>query len=186
MGQWEYKVVPTPRRPKRAKGVKGNSDRFAFALTEAINEVAEDGWEFVKTETLPMEAKPGLFKARVEVFQSLMVFRRAMGEELVQNQGDAGAILPVAAAAAVGMTAERYVAPTEDNQSLISAEQEIEVDYPPQPTTVDAAQEQVEAIADAHMASGQDAPEASAEEVEFDVGSIDPLKRVVEANRSGS
>ena len=177
MGQWEYKVVPTPRKPKRAKGVKGNSDRFAFALTEAINDVASEGWEFVKTETLPMEAKPGLFKARVEVFQSLMVFRRPLGGSEALGAEDAGAILPVAAAATTtALTAERYVAPTPENQSSLSAS-EAEMPEPVAAIENETAQ-QVEA-------AQAPADKVEEDELAFDVGGIDPLKRVVEANRTG-
>jgi len=59
MGKYEYKVLPTPRRAKRAKGVKGEPARFAHALTEMMNVEAAEGWEYLKSETLPMEAKSG-------------------------------------------------------------------------------------------------------------------------------
>jgi len=62
MGKYEYKVLPTPRRAKRAKGVKGEPARFAHALTEMMNVEAAEGWEYLKSETLPMEAKSGMFK----------------------------------------------------------------------------------------------------------------------------
>ena len=162
MSQWEYKVVPTPKRPKKAKGVKGNSDRFAYALAEAINEVAADGWEFVKTETLPMEARPGMFKARTEVFETLMIFRRstALRSDDVPDMPP-GIITPVAgsAAAAGALTAERYVPPLEEPPMV----EESEVQYTLEPDA-----------------------EAVEPEVEFDAGNIDPLKKVVEANRSGN
>lgn len=161
MGQWEYKVVPTPRRPKKAKGVKGDPDRFAYALAEAINEVAAEGWEFVKTETLPMESKPGVFKARVEVFQTLMFFRRPVaGSEVHEDvipQMPPGIITPVTTATAGALTAERYVPPIEDNS--VSPEP-----MPEMPPETDA--------------------DFKEPEVEFDAGNIDPLKKVVEANRS--
>ena len=186
MDKWEYKVVPTPRRPKRAKGVKGNSDRFAFALTEAINDVAAEGWEFVKTETLPMEAKPSLFKARVEVFQSLMVFRRALDEPVPDfqdevAQDEAGAIIPAVAAAATAtpaLTAERYVAPTDDNQSALAAEPEI--GEPP------AELEEPRPVANKIELDADEMAEILERENAFDVGNVDPLKKVVEANRSGN
>jgi len=53
MGKYEYKVLPTPRRAKRAKGVKGEPARFAHALTEMMNVEAAEGWEYLKSETLP-------------------------------------------------------------------------------------------------------------------------------------
>ncbi len=78
MGKYEYKVLPTPRRAKRAKGVKGEPARFAHALTEMMNVEAAEGWEYFKSETLPMEAKSGMFKGVTETFQCVLVFRRAL------------------------------------------------------------------------------------------------------------
>jgi len=50
MSQYEYKVIPTPRRAKRAKGVKGEAARFANVLTDAMNVEAAEGWEFVRAQ----------------------------------------------------------------------------------------------------------------------------------------
>ena len=102
MSQFEYKVIPTPRRPKRAKGVKGEPARFANVLTDAINEIAIDGWEFYKTETLPMDAKPGWFSKRVEMFQSVMVFRRVMVVSPVEEPATPDLVAPLSAAAVAG------------------------------------------------------------------------------------
>lgn len=81
MGKYEYKVLPTPRRAKRAKGVKGEPARFAHALTEMMNVEAAQGWEYLKSETLPMEAKSGMFKGVTETFQCVLVFRRSLEVE---------------------------------------------------------------------------------------------------------
>ena len=78
MSQYEYKVIPTPRRAKRAKGVKGEAARFANVLTDAMNVEAAEGWEFVRSETLPMERKTKMFKAPVELNQTVLVFRRSL------------------------------------------------------------------------------------------------------------
>ena len=58
MNHYEYKVVPAPRRAKRVRGVKAAEELFALTLTDAINEVARQGWEYVRAEHLPAEA-PG-------------------------------------------------------------------------------------------------------------------------------
>ena len=76
MSRYEYSVIPTPRKPRRAKGMKTNAARFAHMLTEEINAQAEDGWEYVRSETLPMDERPGMFKKAVETYQTVMVFRR--------------------------------------------------------------------------------------------------------------
>ena len=78
MSQFEYKVIPTPRRAKRAKGVKGEAARFANVLTDAMNAQAAEGWVFVRSETLPMERKTKMFKAPVELNQTVLVFRRSL------------------------------------------------------------------------------------------------------------
>lgn len=96
MNQFEYKAVPTPRRGKRAKGVKGEPARFAHVITETINEFAKDGWEYYKSETLPMEAKNGLFKGRVETFQSLLIFRKAVTDNTDTSESAALPLPPVA------------------------------------------------------------------------------------------
>ncbi|MCB1331859.1 MAG: DUF4177 domain-containing protein [Maritimibacter sp.] len=72
---FEYKVVPAPTRGRRAKGVKTPADRFAFALEETINECAQEGWEYLRTDTLPAEERQGL-TGRTTVYQNMLVFRR--------------------------------------------------------------------------------------------------------------
>ncbi len=73
---YEYKVVPAPARGLKAKGLKSAEDRFANALESAINELAADGWEYLRADTLPCEQRDGLL-SKTTVFQNLLVFRRA-------------------------------------------------------------------------------------------------------------
>ncbi|HBZ42997.1 MAG TPA: DUF4177 domain-containing protein [Maritimibacter sp.] len=75
MQRYEYKVVPAPRKGKRAKGVKGLEARFAHTLSEALNELAIEGWEYLRADTLPVEERSGLTSKHTS-FQSLLVFRR--------------------------------------------------------------------------------------------------------------
>ena len=76
MQRYEYKVIPAPRRGVKAKAAKSNRDKFANALTELMNAQAREGWDYQRAESLPSEEKPGLLKAAVEVYQSVLVFRR--------------------------------------------------------------------------------------------------------------
>lgn len=92
MARFEYQVIPTPRKPRRAKGKKTNADRFAHMLTEEINAQAALGWEFVRSETLPMDERPGMFKKPVETYQTVMVFRR----EIASDEGEV--VLPAISA----------------------------------------------------------------------------------------
>lgn len=72
---FEYKVVPAPTRGRKARGVKTPADRFARALEETINELASEGWEYLRTDTLPAEERQGL-TGRTTVYQNMLVFRR--------------------------------------------------------------------------------------------------------------
>ena len=76
MQTYEYRVVPAPKRSKRKKGVKGAAGRFAAVLMETMNEQAAEGWEYLRSDSLPVEEKPGLLKSRVETYQTVLVFRR--------------------------------------------------------------------------------------------------------------
>ena len=75
--QYEYKVVPAPTRGKKARGVKTPADRFAHTLSETMNAQAAEGWEYLRTDTLPSEQRSGL-TGRTTVFQNMLVFRRAV------------------------------------------------------------------------------------------------------------
>ncbi len=101
MGHFEYKVLPTPRRTKRAKGVKGEPARFAHMLTELMNVEAAEGWEYYKSETLPTEIKNGLFKSRIETTQTVLVFRRSLKSD------DDSEILSITPAAEPRLSASR-------------------------------------------------------------------------------
>lgn len=82
---FEYKVVPAPTRGKKARGVKTAADRFAHALGEVMNELAADGWEYLRTDTLPSEERSGL-TGRTTVFQNMLVFRRAVAAEVATEE----------------------------------------------------------------------------------------------------
>ncbi|MBS1303793.1 DUF4177 domain-containing protein [Loktanella sp. SALINAS62] len=78
MDRSEYLVVPAPRRGLKDKSVKGIEARFAAAMQAVLNHHAADGWEYLRTDTLPSEGREGLTMTRVTVFQNMLVFRRAI------------------------------------------------------------------------------------------------------------
>ena len=80
MSGFEYKVVPAPMRGLKAKGVKGTPARFANALESVMNAYGAEGWEYVRTDTLPSEERTGL-TGRTTVYQNMMVFRKAVVTE---------------------------------------------------------------------------------------------------------
>ncbi|OSP56409.1 hypothetical protein [Pseudoruegeria sp. SK021] len=72
-----YKVLPAPARARKIKGGGTAEDRFADTLSEVLNTQAQDGWEFLRAETLPSEERAGLTGTR-NVFRTMLVFRRAI------------------------------------------------------------------------------------------------------------
>ncbi|MBC7141945.1 MAG: DUF4177 domain-containing protein [Rhodobacteraceae bacterium] len=76
----EYKVVPAPNRGEKARGLKTPADRFANALASLMNELARDGWEYLRADTLPSEERTG-FTKRTTVYHAVLVFRRALPDE---------------------------------------------------------------------------------------------------------
>lgn len=80
MAQFEYKVVPAPKRGLKARGLKGAEAQFANALATLMNAEAADGWEYQRTDSLPCEERQGL-TGRVTVFQNMLVFRRSLTVE---------------------------------------------------------------------------------------------------------
>lgn len=77
---YEYAVVPAPKKGLKARGVKTSEDRFAYALQTIMNEYGAEGWEYVRTDTLPSEERTGL-TGRTTVYQNMMVFRKAVETE---------------------------------------------------------------------------------------------------------
>lgn len=75
--RYEYKVVPAPEKGQKAKGVKGTPARFAFGLTRKLNELAREGWDYLRAETLPCEERTGL-TGKTITYQNMLVFRRAV------------------------------------------------------------------------------------------------------------
>jgi len=74
---FEYSVVPAPKKGQKAKGVRSAEDRFAYALQQIMNDKGAEGWEYVRTDTLPSEERQGLTGSKT-VYQNVMVFKRAI------------------------------------------------------------------------------------------------------------
>ena len=76
MSSYEYTVIPAPARAEKSKGGRSGIDRFAATLTDTLNEMAREGWDYVRAEVLPAEERSGL-TSRNTVYHNLLVFRRA-------------------------------------------------------------------------------------------------------------
>jgi hypothetical protein len=77
MQQFEYRVVPAPRKAEKARGLKTTAERFAHALSQTMNDMAREGWEYLRADTLPCEERAGL-TGKTTTYQNVLVFRRAL------------------------------------------------------------------------------------------------------------
>jgi hypothetical protein len=75
MSKFEYRAVPAPTRGTKAKTAKSTEDRFALSITEALNEMAAEGWEYVRAETLPCDERKGLTGTQT-TYQNILIFKR--------------------------------------------------------------------------------------------------------------
>ena len=77
--RYAYKCVAAPRRARRAKGHKTANESFCATFETVLSEHAAAGWEYLRTDLVPVEMRKGLFGGLQEVHQGVMVFRRALG-----------------------------------------------------------------------------------------------------------
>ncbi|ADO42860.1 cell division protein FtsZ [Ketogulonicigenium vulgare] len=76
---FEYRVIPAPRRAEKYRGAKTTEDRFTRTIEGLMNEMAVDGWEYQRADSLPCEERRGL-TGHTTVYQTILVFRRAVAE----------------------------------------------------------------------------------------------------------
>lgn len=84
MSTYEYKAVPAPTAGTKAKGVKTVEDRFALSVTDVLNDMSADGWEYLRAEALPCEARKGLTGREITT-QNVLIFRRLTGPSPLQS-----------------------------------------------------------------------------------------------------
>ncbi len=82
--KYEYKVIPAPAKGRKGPGIKGAEGRFAHGLETAINELALEGWEYLRADILPSEERQGLTSSQT-VYRSMLVFRRPLELEGVDS-----------------------------------------------------------------------------------------------------
>lgn len=80
MQRYEYKVIPAPTRGEKTRAAKTTADRFGVALTNLMNEMGSEGWDYVGADTLPCEERVG-FTGSKSSFQNMLVFRRVLDAE---------------------------------------------------------------------------------------------------------
>ena len=81
MPQYQYKVISAPNRGVKAKGVKSPEDRFSHTLEEVMNQMAAEGWEYQRAETLPSVERSGLTSTTTN-WRNVLVFRKILDEAI--------------------------------------------------------------------------------------------------------
>lgn len=76
---FEYKTVGGPERGRKRKGCRTASERVAAAMEELIQTEAAQGWEYLRTDLVPVEERAGLFARRQTMHCAVLVFRRPRG-----------------------------------------------------------------------------------------------------------
>lgn len=113
MQRYEYKVIPAPGRGEKVRGLKTTGERFAHAMTQLMNDMARDGWEYLRADTLPCEERSGL-TSRTTTYQNLLTFRRipaAVAAVEMPRALAAPAVAPVPAAPAPAPQSPLVAAP---------------------------------------------------------------------------
>ncbi len=87
MQAYEYKVVPAPNRGEKERGAKTAAERFGVALSNLMNSMAREGWEYQRAETLPCEERVG-FTGKATNFQNMLVFRRSLAAPTFADMPD--------------------------------------------------------------------------------------------------
>lgn len=103
MPNYEYQVVPAPRKGKSVRKVRGVEAKFANTISVLMNEMAAEGWEYQRAETLPCEERQGLTGKTIK-YHSMLVFRRELAVEADVVDVPAIAVAAVAAPVAVEPT----------------------------------------------------------------------------------
>lgn len=80
MQRFEFKVVPAPRRGEKSRTARTTEDRFALALTNLMNQMGAEGWDYVRADVLPCDERTGLTGSKT-TFQNMLVFRRVIEAE---------------------------------------------------------------------------------------------------------
>ena len=76
---YEFTVVAAPAKAERVEGLRTDADRMAATWTELLNEMALDGWDYVRADTLPNLNSKDLTGTSPKTM-TLLVFRRLLCE----------------------------------------------------------------------------------------------------------
>ncbi len=69
-----YTTIPAPDRAQWAVPLMGKNPDLSDEMTAVLNDMANKGWRFLRSETLPFVARRGLLRRRVEARQAILIF----------------------------------------------------------------------------------------------------------------
>ena len=108
MRKFEYKAIAAPSQGTKARGVKSTEERFALSLTDTLNDMAQEGWEYVRAETLPCEERKGLTGSQ-KTYQNILIFRRLEAQPLALDESPRVRSVPLSQVAAERTISEPVV-----------------------------------------------------------------------------
>jgi hypothetical protein len=85
MSAYEYRVIPAPRKGEKAKGLKTPEARMAQAMETRLNAIGKDGWEYMRSDVVPMEERAGLTSKNVS-YHTVLIFRRNANFGIVTDE----------------------------------------------------------------------------------------------------
>jgi len=86
---FEYKTVAAPEKGKRLRGLTTASERVAAAFEKILQAEAMDGWEYLRTDLLPVTERASWFARPRETHRAVMVFRREVVAAVEAAEEDA-------------------------------------------------------------------------------------------------
>lgn len=84
MQSYEYLAVPAPVKGQKVKGLKAPAERYAHQMTILLNDLAREGWEYWRSDSLPSEERKGL-TGTITVQNNMLIFRRPSAEMLAEH-----------------------------------------------------------------------------------------------------
>ena len=87
---YEYKCIGAPERPRRSRRAKTGSDRLARAMEKIMKDEAVNGWEYMRTDLVPVVEKGGFLSRPQEVHRAVLVFRRSLEEQRNKRRSEGG------------------------------------------------------------------------------------------------
>ena len=89
---YEYKCIGAPERPRRSRRAKTGSDRLARAMEKIMKDEAVNGWEYMRTDLVPVTEKGGFLSRPQEVHRAVLVFRRDLEEQRGKRRTEGGGL----------------------------------------------------------------------------------------------